>query len=226
MGDAMPTIVGAPDYITRGEFSEVRQDVKTPERQMVEVQTMQTTQQTTLNETLAAVRKQGCVLSMVIAVFSGLGGVASARPPSTILDPGFFGGGPWLSKQELIQGRNAPNGIAGTDANGHVTASSITVTALSGTNVTVSPTDTDTTLYTLTPSAPTTITLGAGGAAVGQKIIDLLVTQPSSGGASVALAGTIFWPNGAQPVISAKAGDKTLIRFMTVDGGRTYIGGI
>lgn len=45
-----------------------------------------------------------------------------SRTPSTILDPGFFGGGPWFSKQELIQGLNAPNGLAGTDANGNVTA--------------------------------------------------------------------------------------------------------
>lgn len=78
MGDAMPALVGDTDYITRGEFSEVRQDVKTLERQMVEVQTMQTTQQTTLNEILAAVRKQGSVRAMVIAAFSGLGGGCAA----------------------------------------------------------------------------------------------------------------------------------------------------
>ncbi|WP_284358111.1 hypothetical protein, partial [Gluconobacter roseus] len=50
------------------------------------------------------------------------GGIASARPPSTIMDTSFFGGGPWLSKQELIHGLNGPNGVAGTDASGNVTA--------------------------------------------------------------------------------------------------------
>lgn len=48
--------------------------------------------------------------------------IAHAGPQSTITDPGFFGGGPWVSKQELLQGLNAPNGLAGTDANGNVTA--------------------------------------------------------------------------------------------------------
>ncbi|KXV57990.1 hypothetical protein AD947_07310 [Acetobacter tropicalis] len=65
-------------YITRPEFTEVRNDVKTLERQMVEVQTMQGTQQATLNEILSTVRKQGSVRAMVIAGFSGLGGGVAA----------------------------------------------------------------------------------------------------------------------------------------------------
>lgn len=79
MGDAMPMLSpDASEYITRGEFSEVRQDVKLLQREMVEVQTMQGTQQATLNEILIAVRKQGSVRAMVIAAFSGLGGGCAA----------------------------------------------------------------------------------------------------------------------------------------------------
>ncbi|WP_278368679.1 hypothetical protein [Acetobacter orientalis] len=65
-------------FITRPEFTEVRNDVKTLERQMVEVQTMQGTQQATLNEILSTVRRQGNLRSMVIAGFSGLGGGVAA----------------------------------------------------------------------------------------------------------------------------------------------------
>lgn len=65
-------------FITRPEFAEVRADVKTLERQMVEVQTMQGAQQATLNEILSTVRKQGSVRAMVIAGFSGLGGGVAA----------------------------------------------------------------------------------------------------------------------------------------------------
>ena len=121
---------------------------------------------------------------------------------------------------------NQPNGYPKLDANGNVTASLVTVSALYGTDVTAAPTDTDTALYTLTPSGPTTVTLGANGSAGHQKMVELLITQPASGGSVVTLAGTIFWPNSISPVISAVAGDKTFIRFMTVDGGKTYIGGI
>ena len=58
MGDAMQAIVGDADYITRGEFSEVRQDVKTLERQMVEVQTMQGAQGGQLAQILTNQEKQ------------------------------------------------------------------------------------------------------------------------------------------------------------------------
>ena len=121
--------------------------------------------------------------------------------------------------------KNTASGVAGLDGSGNVTASTVAVAALSGTDVTVAPTDTDTALYTLSPSAPTTVTLGANGSAGHQKMVELLITQPTSGGFAVTLAGTIFWPNGISPVISAVADDKTLIRFITTDGGKTYIGG-
>lgn len=80
MGDVAALASADPlsHYITRPEFAEVRNDVKTLERQMVEVQTMQGTQQATLNEILQTVRRQGSVRAMVIAGFSGLGGGVAA----------------------------------------------------------------------------------------------------------------------------------------------------
>lgn len=63
-----------PEFITRGEFSEVRSDVKTLEREMAEVRSMQTNQQTTLNEILSTVRRQGSVKAAFIAGGSGIGG--------------------------------------------------------------------------------------------------------------------------------------------------------
>lgn len=48
------------------------------------------------------------------------GGAAHARPPSTMLNNGFFSTGPWVSKQEMAQGINAPDGLAGLDPTGAV----------------------------------------------------------------------------------------------------------
>ncbi|MBS1088126.1 hypothetical protein [Gluconobacter wancherniae] len=53
MGDAIPLIASEAEFITRGEFSEVRQDVKKLEREMAEVQTMQSTQGGQLTQILA-----------------------------------------------------------------------------------------------------------------------------------------------------------------------------
>lgn len=54
MGDAAPMLApDAGEFITRGEFSEVRQDVKKLEREMAEVQTMQSTQGGQLTQILA-----------------------------------------------------------------------------------------------------------------------------------------------------------------------------
>ncbi|KXV12555.1 hypothetical protein [Gluconobacter oxydans] len=53
MGDAIPLVAPEAEFITRGEFSEVRQDVKKLEREMAEVQTMQSTQGGQLTQILA-----------------------------------------------------------------------------------------------------------------------------------------------------------------------------
>ena len=50
-------------------------------------------------------------------------GVAQAQgTPNTMLDGGFYSGGPWVSKGELRRGMNTPSGIAGLDPSGAVTA--------------------------------------------------------------------------------------------------------
>gem|GEM_PF-5832042 len=71
----------APAYVTRGEFSDVRQDVKTLERQMVEVQTTQGAQSGQLSQIImnqdaqtAMIRSQGNVRAMIVSACSGLGG--------------------------------------------------------------------------------------------------------------------------------------------------------
>ncbi|KXV20054.1 hypothetical protein [Gluconobacter japonicus] len=116
--------------------------------------------------------------------------------------------------------------VAGLNGSGGVTSPSVTVLTLPGTGGTVSPSDTDTTLYTLTPSAAGTIAFGPGVGAGHQKIIELLIVQPASSGVPIELSGPISWPNGAAPIVSSMPGDRTFIRFLTTDGGQTYIGGI
>ncbi|MDI6652747.1 hypothetical protein QMA67_07285 [Gluconobacter japonicus] len=116
--------------------------------------------------------------------------------------------------------------VAGLNGSGGVTSPSVTVLTLPGTGGTVSPSDTDTTLYTLTPSAAGTIAFGPGVGAGHQKIIEVLIVQPASSGVPIELSGPISWPNGAAPIVSSMPGDRTFIRFLTTDGGQTYIGGI
>lgn len=69
-----PSDLRAEDHITRGEFSEARQDIKVLERQMIEVQADQTALQVTLNQILAVVQKQSSIRGAVSNAFSGLGG--------------------------------------------------------------------------------------------------------------------------------------------------------
>jgi len=52
MGDSIPIIASEAEFITRGEFSEVRQDVKKLEREMAGVQAAQTTQGDQLTQIL------------------------------------------------------------------------------------------------------------------------------------------------------------------------------
>ncbi|OUJ03867.1 hypothetical protein HK15_08865 [Acetobacter orientalis] len=69
-------------FITRPEFSDrmnaLTSDVRKVEADVIEIRTLQTTQQATLNEILSTVRRQGNLRSMVIAGFSGLGGGVAA----------------------------------------------------------------------------------------------------------------------------------------------------
>ena len=97
---------------------------------------------------------------------------------------------------------------------------------ISGANETISPMGSQFSMFDLTPDQPSVVTLGAavtGG--LPQQII-LKITQPATGGFPVDIAGNITWPNGEKPVISAAAGDVTVITFLTADGGKTYVGGL
>lgn len=142
---------------------------------------------------------------------------ASAQTPVTV--------SAWGTPVTIVGG-GKPNGPAMLDGSGSVTAPSVTVLTLPETGGTVSPSDTDTTLYTLTPSAAGTVTFGPGVGAGHQKIIELLIVQSASSGVPIELSGPISWPNGAAPIVSSMPGDRTFIRFLTTDGGQTYIGGI
>ena len=77
-----PIALPFSQFITRPEFSDrmslLTSDMRKMEADVVEIRTHQTTQQVTLNEILATVRKQGNLRSMVIAGFSGLGGGVAA----------------------------------------------------------------------------------------------------------------------------------------------------
>lgn len=117
-------------------------------------------------------------------------------------------------------------GIAPLNEIGNSTAPAVTVIPISELDASATPADTDVTIYTLTPTGPATVALGTGAGAGHQKIVELLVTNMGTGGFAVTISGPISWPNGAVPTVSAAPGDKTLIRFLTLDGGQTYIGGI
>ncbi|WP_040509386.1 beta/alpha barrel domain-containing protein [Gluconobacter morbifer] len=58
----------------------------------------------------------------LLATVCVFGGAVHARPPSTMLNDGFFSTGPWVSKQELALGINSPGGVAGLDPSGNLTA--------------------------------------------------------------------------------------------------------
>ncbi|MDN7356008.1 hypothetical protein [Acetobacter senegalensis] len=76
MGDV--AVSSHTDFITRPEFSErmnaLTGDVRRVEADVVEIRTHQTAQQTTLNQILATVQKQGSIKAAFIAGGSGIGG--------------------------------------------------------------------------------------------------------------------------------------------------------
>jgi len=121
---------------------------------------------------------------------------------------------------------NVAHGLAGIDGSGRITAPTIGLVSLTGATPTATPGATDTTLATLAPAAPTALAIGQGGTAGRAAILEILIVQPATGGYPVTITGPIAWPSGAVPVISAAAGDRTFIRLLTTDGGKSYIGGI
>ncbi|MBN3866467.1 hypothetical protein [Gluconobacter kondonii] len=112
-------------------------------------------------------------------------------------------------------------------SNGTIIAPTVTVFQTSASTLSISPADSDEAVYVLTPTASTSVTFTSGTGAVGRsKRITLIITQPSTGSFPVTFSGNIAWPNGDAPVVSSAASDTTIIKFLTVNGGQTYFGGV
>lgn len=157
------------------------------------------------------------------AAILGVGTATAATTP----DPAQFPGG--LSGKNVIHdsastlnGQTLSEWGVAIDGKNPIT----TVTSTTSPTISVAPTTSDISLFTLIPTSDTVITLGAGGTSGRAQVVEVEITQPSTGGYTCTFSGTIAWPNGATPVVSTAAGDKTFIRFLTTDGGQTYIGGI
>ena len=131
---------------------------------------------------------------------------------TSVINPGTFDPGPWLSKAQanilLDYIRPAFRSLAIENGSVVVSARVAEETVL------------------ITPKQDTSVTLGVGGVVGQPYFVRFIITQPSTGGFPVTFSGNIAWPNGDAPVVSSAASDTTIIKFLTVNGGQTYFGGV